>query len=104
VLLVCSDSGGSGPLGEVTGCRQSFGCALVLAPQAGPASVARLTLSTLRASGTATPLPAPLDAWRDANASASALALLQLLARGHGRCQLPAAAALGLDLGVEAVA
>ena len=104
VLLVCSDSGGSGPLGEVTGCSQSFGCALVLAPQAGPASVARLTLGTLSAAGITTPLPAPLDAWRDANASASALALLQLLARGHGRCQLQAATALGLDLSVEAVA
>ena len=32
VLLVCSDIAGSGPLREVTGCSQSFGCALVLAP------------------------------------------------------------------------
>ncbi len=104
VLLVCSDSGGSGPLAEVTGCGQSFGCALVLAPQAGPASLARLSLSTLRGHGAAAALPAPLDAWRNANASASALVLLQLLARGHGRCELPAAAALALQLDVQATA
>ena len=104
VLLVCSDSGGSGPLGEVTGGGQSFGCALVLAPQAGPASVARLTLSTLSGNCAAAPLPEPLARWHAANASAGALPLLQLLARGHGRCELPAAAALGLQIRVEAAA
>ncbi|MCT7018444.1 beta-ketoacyl synthase chain length factor, partial [Salmonella enterica] len=31
VLLVCSDIAGHGPLGEMTGTRQAFGIALVLA-------------------------------------------------------------------------
>src|SRR3546814_1693288 len=44
VLLVCSDVTGSGPLGEVTCCRQPFGAALVLAPQASAATLARFDL------------------------------------------------------------
>lgn len=103
VLLVCSDTGGSGPLGEVTGCTQSFGCALVLAPERSAASVARLLL-TLTGDRTPTALPAPLAGWREGNPSASALPLLLLLSHGHGSCQLDAAAALALRVELEPVA
>jgi hypothetical protein len=104
VLLVCSDTGGSGPLGEVTGCAQPFGCALVLAPSAGATTLARLDLQ-LTAAATDTPLPEPLAGWRDGNPSAAALPLLALLAGDHGgRCQLAAAATLGLRIDMEPVA
>lgn len=100
VLLVGSDSGSSGPLGEVIGCRQSFGCALVLAPHASSTSTPRLTL-VLAPDAMASALPAPLAGWREANVSARALPLLLLLARGHGRCTLPAGPALGLQITLE---
>ncbi|MFZ0869177.1 MAG: beta-ketoacyl synthase chain length factor, partial [Rhodanobacter sp.] len=103
VLLVCSDIRGSGPLLEVTGCKQPFGCALVLAPEASAATLARISV-TLGAPQPASALPAPLDAWRDSNPSAHVLPLLALLARGHGRCQLEAAATLGLQIDMEIVA
>lgn len=104
VLLVCSDIAGSGPLNEVTGCRQSFGCALVLAPQAGPAALARLDLALQPGAAIDTPLPAPLDDWRAGNPSAASLSLLALLAAGGGRCELAAAATLGLRIDMEHVA
>jgi Beta-ketoacyl synthase, N-terminal domain len=103
VLLVCSDISGSGPLLEVTGCQQPFGCALVLAPNANATTLAQLQL-TLTSAQPATALPEPLNTWRDANPSAHALPLLALLARGHGRCQLDAAAKLGLQIDMESVA
>jgi hypothetical protein len=103
VLLVCSDTAGSGPLLEVTGCSQPFACALVLAPAAGAATLARLEL-TLTSRQAVTELAEPLAGWCAANASAAALPLLALLARGHGRCQLDAAAALGLQIDMESVA
>jgi hypothetical protein len=104
VLLVCSDTGGSGPLGEVTGCTQSFGCALVLAPQQSAASVARLRLTVGARGADDGELPEPLAGWRQGNAAAAALPLLLLLARGHGDCQLAAAAALDLQLALENLA
>lgn len=102
VLLVCSDTAGSGPLGDVTGCSQPFGCALVLAPEPGAATVARLQLSltTMRA---LSPLPEPLARWREANASAAALPLLALLVGAHGHCRLEAAATLGLQIDMDRV-
>jgi hypothetical protein len=103
VLLVCSDTAGDNPLLEVIGCTQPFGCALVLAPQASTATLARLDL-ILTAPRACTGLAEPLAAWRDANASATALPLLALLARGHGRCQLDAAATLGLQIDTGSVA
>lgn len=104
VLLVCSDIGGSGPLAEITGCRQSFGCALVLAPQAGTATLARLELDLQPGAATDTPLPEPLARWRDGNPSAAALPLLALLAGRGGRCTLAAATGLGLQIDTEPVA
>jgi len=103
VLLVCSDTGGSGPLNEVTGCRQPFGCALVLAPEPGPSTLARLDLQ-LAAAGAETPLVEPLAGWRAGNPSAAALPLLAMLAGGPGRCTLNAATSLGLRIDTENVA
>ncbi|TAM05042.1 MAG: hypothetical protein EPN71_02255, partial [Rhodanobacter sp.] len=98
VLLVCSDSAGSGPLREVTGCEQAFGCALVLAPTAGPSSIAALDLQLL-ADHADTPLPEPLAGWRRGNPAATSLALLARLSQGSGRCRLAAAAAtLGIQI------
>lgn len=99
VLLVCSDIAGSGPLGELTHCRQPFGSALVLAPQPSPSSIARLDLQWL-AGHADTPLPEPLAGWRRDSPSATSLALLMLLSQGGGRCQLAAAAPLGLQVDV----
>ena len=102
VLLVCSDTAGSGPLREVTGCEQAFGCALVLAPAASPASIAALDLQLL-AEHLDTPLPEPLAGWRRGSPSAAGLALLALLSRGSGRCRLAASTTLGLQLEVRQV-
>ena len=97
VLLVCSDTAGSGPLLQITGCRQPFGCALVLAPQVGPSTLAQLDLQ-LTAARPDTPLAEPLAGWRADNPSAGGLSLLALLADGPGHCQLAAAATLGLRI------
>jgi hypothetical protein len=103
VLLVCVDTAGSGPLGEVIGGAQAFAGALVLAPAAGPATRARLDIR-LNAGGAETGLAPPLDGWRAGNASAEALPLLVQLARGSGRCQLAAGPALGLQIDTETAA
>lgn len=102
VLLVCYDTAGSGPLGEITGCRQSFACALVLAPAAGPSSLASLDLELL-GDHIDTPLPEPLAGWRRDNASATSLALLAVLGRGSGCCRLAASEALGLQIEVNRI-
>ena len=100
VLLVCSDIAGSGPLREVTDCRQSFGCALVLVPAASSSSLAALDLELLD-DHTDTPLPDPLASWRDGNPSATSLALLATLSRGSGSCRVAVSAALGMQIEVE---
>lgn len=100
VLLVCGDTVGAGPLREVTGCQQAFGCALVLAPEPSATTLARLDLQ-LTPMRPDSPLDEPLATWRANNASAPALAVLALLTRDAGRCQLAAAAALGLQIDVE---
>lgn len=102
VLLVCSDTMGAGPLREVTGCNEAFGCALVLAPERSATTLAQLDLqlTPMRAD---TALDEPLATWRTNNASAPALALLALLTRSAGRCQLAAAATLGLQIDMERV-
>jgi len=103
VLLVCSDTAVSGPLLEVTGCTQSFGCAIVLAPEPSATTMASLQLSLTTTRSIST-LAEPLAHWREANAAAAALPLLALLAEGRGRCQLDAAATLGLQIDMESVA
>ena len=103
VLLVSSDTVGAGPLREVTGCNQAFGCALVLAPERSATTLAQLDLQ-LTPTLADTLLDEPLATWRANNASAPALALLALLTRAAGRCQVAAAATLGLQIDMERVA
>ncbi|MEO8779434.1 MAG: beta-ketoacyl synthase chain length factor [Rhodanobacter sp.] len=102
LLLVCSDTAGSGPLAEVTGCQQSFGCALVLAPAVSSSSVAVLELELLSQQAD-TPLPEPLARWRDGNPSATSLALLATLSRGSGRCRQAVSPTLGLQIDVQGI-
>jgi hypothetical protein len=102
VLLVCSDTEGSGPLREVTGCEQPFGCALVLAPQAGPSTLARLDLH-VDADCADTPLQEPLEGWRRSNPSAASLPVLALLAGHGGSCRLAAAETLGLQIDIARI-
>jgi hypothetical protein len=100
VLLVSSDTRGSGPLGEVTDCEQPFGAALVLAPEATASTLAVLDLELTPGQPVSVPEP-PLAAWCRSSASAPALPLLALLVHGAGRCQLDAAPMLGLQVDVE---
>ncbi len=102
VLLVCYDTAGSGPLGEVTGCGQSFACALVLAPAVGASSLAALDLER-SGDHIDTPLPEPLAGWRNDNPSATGLALLFLLSQGSGSCRLAASETLGLKIEVDRI-
>lgn len=99
VLLVGSDTRGSGPLAEITECEQPFGCALVLAPEATASTMAMLELQLTP--GLPITLPDPLLApWCQRNASAPALPLLAVLVRRFGRCRLAAAPMLGLQIDV----
>lgn len=102
VLLVGSDTRGSGPLGEVTDCEQPFGAALVLTAEASSATLAMLELQLTSALPLTVPAP-PLDAWCHLSASAPALPLLALITKGAGRCQLQAAPMLGLQVDVSRV-
>lgn len=102
LLLVCSDTAGSGPLTAITGCHAPFGCALVLTPAADAHTFARLDLSLHPGSIGATPPSAPVPAdWIGLNASAPALPLLALLAQGDGACRLMVADTLGMDVHME---
>lgn len=100
VLLVGSDTRGSGPLSEVTDCEQPFACALVLSPEPTEHTLATLELSLTPARPLTVAEP-PLAAWSQLSASGPALPLLALLASGGGACQLEAAATLGLHIDVE---
>jgi hypothetical protein len=102
VLLVCSDTAGSGPLGEVTDCRQPFGCALVLTPERSSATLARLDLQLTQAQPDSA-LDEPLASWCAGNPSAASLPMLAALARARGRCQLAAAATLGLQIDMDRI-
>ena len=105
VLLVCSDIAGSGPVGEMSGSRSSFGCAFVLAPEQGLRSLGKLSL-TLEAHAGQVLHPGPHSgAWYESNpTAASAWPLLQNLACGEGHCTLAAAATLALRVTLEKVA
>jgi hypothetical protein len=102
VLLVASDTRGSGPLGEVTDCQQPFGAALVLTAEASSVTLAVLELQLTAALPVTVPAP-PLDAWCKLSASAPALPLLALLVNAKGRCQLEAAPMLGLQVDVKQI-
>jgi len=99
VLLVSSDTAGVGPLGELIGCTQAFGCALVISP--GACAGTRLRLATTVAAPHHEPLPAPCMAWMRENPSAACLPLLVMLAKGEGACVLAASDQLGLHLRME---
>lgn len=97
VLLVCSDTQSVGPLTEVIGCRQPFGSAWVLAPEATAAALMRLEMN-LTSQPVESALAEPLASWRDGNTSATALELLALLVRGSGSCRVDAGTGLGLRI------
>lgn len=102
VLLVCSDTAGSGPLAEVTASAAPFGCALVLAPQPGTCTLGRLAVHLCPGSIAGAPDPSPVPAdWVASSPSAAALPLLALLAQGAGRCRLMAGGSLGMDVHLE---
>ena len=105
VLFVCGDVAGAGPLAPITASTQAFGCALVLAPEASPRSVAALSLRCVPHGGAPDELSALPAAWHESNATANAaLPLLAVLA-GHNRhCRMAAAGELGLEILMENVA
>jgi hypothetical protein len=100
VLLVCSDTTGVGPLGELIGCKLAFGCALVLSPCAEE-SVPQLKLSMAAGAPSHSPLPTACAAWIRDNPSAACLPLLAMLAKGGGECVLAASERLGLLVQME---
>ncbi|MHA6205855.1 beta-ketoacyl synthase chain length factor [Dyella soli] len=102
VLLVCSDIAGSGPLREMSASRDTFGCAMVLAPQAGDHCLATLDLTLSPHAGQWLRPAPPAGAWHEANpTAASAWPLLQYLAQGEGSCTLAAAETLALHVVME---
>jgi hypothetical protein len=100
VLLVCSDTAGVGPLGELIGCRLAFGCALVLSPSASE-SMPRLKLTMVTDDPRHSPLPTTCVTWMYENPSAACLPLLAMLANGMGECVLAASERLGLLVQME---
>lgn len=100
VLFVCSDTAGTGPLGELIDCTMAFGCALVLSPHTdgAPSSIA---LSSVQDESDETKLPAPCGEWIRSNPSAASLPFLAMLARGSGECVLKASEQLGLRAAME---
>ena len=109
LLLVCSDTAGSGRLTPITGCHAPFGCALVLTPAADARTFARLDLNLHPGSIDATPWSSSLAGEWAANPSAAALPLLAMLAslslgESRGDCRLMVAGQLGMDVHMEASA
>lgn len=105
ILFVCGDVAGAGALAAMTGSTQAFACALVLAPEVSPRTVASLAVHVSAEAATDAAGPPLPTAWFDANATAAAaLPLLSLLA-GHGRhCHMAAAGTLGLHIDRENIA
>jgi len=102
VLLVCSDIAGTGPVGDMSGTRSSFGFALVLSPFATPRTLASLGIDlAIHAQEALRPAPAT-GAWYESNPiAASAWPLMQNLAKGEGACTLAAAETLALRVALE---
>jgi hypothetical protein len=99
VLLVCSDTAGTGPLGELIGCTRVFGCALVLSP--GTTTGLGLRLSTMTLPAHPSSMTAECRAWMQDNPAAESLPLLAMLATGQGDCRLVASKHLGLHVQME---
>jgi hypothetical protein len=100
VLLVCSDTAGVGPLGELIGCHLAFGCAMVLAPCADERLPA-LRLAMVTDAPRHSPLPPACATWMSDNPSAASLPLLATLAKRGGECVLAASDQLGLLVQME---
>jgi hypothetical protein len=103
ILLVCSDTAGMGPLGELIDCHTAFGCALVLSPQSEAAALP-LNLSLVSVTSNDAQLPQSCKDWMRDNPSAACLPLLAILARGVGECVLAASEGLGLRAQMEVTA
>ena len=103
VLLVCSDTAGVGPLGELIGCRLAFGSALVVSP-CGHEGTSPVSLALVAENPQHAPLPDVCLAWMRDNPSAACLPLLALLANGSGECILAASEQLGLHVKMEVTA
>jgi hypothetical protein len=105
VLLVCSDIAGTGPVGEMSGTRSSFGFALVLSPRLTVGTLASLAIELLpHADHQLRPGHASGE-WMETNPiSASAWQLMQNLAAGRGDCTLAAAETLALRVVLETLA
>ena len=99
VLLVCSDTAGTGPLGELIGCTRVFGCALLLSP--GTTTGTRLRLAMTASPARHPPMPGECEAWMQDNPAAKGLPLLGMLAAGEGGCVLAVSEHLGLHVQVE---
>jgi len=85
VLLVASDSPYPEPLHGKRPLPDHFGVALLLAPTAGPRTLAACTLDLLSGHAVATPCSSQaLDALRQAVPAAECLPLLQAITRGPG--------------------
>lgn len=102
VLLVCSDIAGTGPVGEMSATRSSFGFALVLSPTPDSRTLASLAIDLApHAHDDLRPAPA-IGAWYESNPiAASAWPLVQNLAKGEGACTLAAAETLALRVVLE---
>jgi len=99
VMLVCSDTAGVGPLGELIGCTRALGCALVVTPGTNEGTQLRLCATTSSPGHDA--LPADCMSWMSDNPSAACLPLLTMLARGEGECVLAVSAQLALHVQME---
>ncbi|GFZ86818.1 beta-ketoacyl synthase chain length factor [Dyella caseinilytica] len=100
VLLVCSDTAGVGPLGELIGCQLAFGAALVLSP-AADGRMPQLNLALVEETSRHALLPATCTAWMRDNPSAACLPLMAMLANNGGECVVAASAQRGLLVKME---
>ncbi|GLQ48313.1 hypothetical protein GCM10007862_33640 [Dyella lipolytica] len=103
VLLVCSDTVGVGPLGELIQCRLAFGCALILSPYTN-AGMPGIALTPVVDAPRHASLPAVCTTWMRDNPSAACLPLLAMLVRGDDECVLAASERLGLRVHMETTA
>ena len=104
VLLVANDGAGCGPLAEVIASTRHFACALVLAPEAGPRALMKLTMRIAEHEALA-PQSARARALSEANLSAAGSPLLEALANGvSSKLRIQAAPRLDLDMTLEFLA
>lgn len=103
VLLVCSDTAGVGPLGELIGCRFTFGSAWLLSP-CMDRNMPQLSMALVADSPRHSPLPAACETWMQINPSAASLPLLAVFAKGSGECVLAASERQGLHVRMEVAA